>query len=274
MSTHPRRMPKATSEPLTPDEVERVLAAARSARHGVRDHAMLLTLYHHGLRVSELCRLTRPTSTSKRARSGSSGSTAGSPVRTRCPKRRRSARGVSRGASEGRELELPALFLNERRAPLSRNAVYYLIRRAGEVAGIDGRSIHTCSATRRATSWWATVTTSARPGVPWPALRSKRAPICLATRRERLPERNVSRDSGGELIACPKALEPAATRRDAALGTGRPGAGRGSPEAKRVLDHWLPPDRALRPDVRARVRRGAGAAGRAAHRGDHPRRSR
>ena len=33
-------------------------------------------------------------------------------------------------------LKLPALFVNERRATLSRNAVYYLVRRAGEVAGL------------------------------------------------------------------------------------------------------------------------------------------
>jgi len=45
---------------LTADELAAVLGAAREGRHGVRDHAMLLTLYHHGLRVSELCRLTLP----------------------------------------------------------------------------------------------------------------------------------------------------------------------------------------------------------------------
>ena len=43
---------------LTPEEIAAVLRAAGEGRHGVRDHAMLLTLYHHGLRVSELCRLT------------------------------------------------------------------------------------------------------------------------------------------------------------------------------------------------------------------------
>ena len=48
------------SDALTPQEIAAVLRAAGEGRHGVRDHAMLLTLYHHGLRVSELCRLTLP----------------------------------------------------------------------------------------------------------------------------------------------------------------------------------------------------------------------
>ena len=46
------------SDVLTPEDIAAVLRAASEGRHGVRDHAMLLTLYHHGLRVSELCRLT------------------------------------------------------------------------------------------------------------------------------------------------------------------------------------------------------------------------
>ena len=33
---------------LTPDEMRRLLIAARSGRHGPRDHAMLLLMYRHG----------------------------------------------------------------------------------------------------------------------------------------------------------------------------------------------------------------------------------
>lgn len=43
---------------LTPDEIKRLLAAARSGRHGSRDYLMLL-MYRHGLRVSELIALRR-----------------------------------------------------------------------------------------------------------------------------------------------------------------------------------------------------------------------
>jgi type 1 fimbriae regulatory protein FimB len=39
---------------LTEAEMKRFLDAARSGRHGVRDYALLLMAYRHGMRVSEL----------------------------------------------------------------------------------------------------------------------------------------------------------------------------------------------------------------------------
>lgn len=123
------------SDALTPQEIAAVLRAAGEGRHGVRDHAMLLTLYHHGLRVSELCRLTLPdldiegrrlwVERLNRGRSGAH------PV----PEDEAQALSAYLAEREGQgTLNLPALFLNERRATLSRNAVYYLVRRAGEAA--------------------------------------------------------------------------------------------------------------------------------------------
>ena len=42
-------------EYLTPDEVERLMTAARTVgRHGHRDATLILIAYRHGLRVSEL----------------------------------------------------------------------------------------------------------------------------------------------------------------------------------------------------------------------------
>src|ERR1019366_10479316 len=43
-----------TKEYLTPNEVEKLLEARKSNRHGHRDATIILTAYRHGLRVSEL----------------------------------------------------------------------------------------------------------------------------------------------------------------------------------------------------------------------------
>jgi site-specific recombinase XerD len=131
-------MSKRGSDSLTVDEVRAVLRAAGEGRHGVRDHAMLLTLYHHGLRVSELCRLTLADldlegrriwiERLNRGRSGAH------PVPA---DEARALEGYLKARRAEGTLSIPALFVNERRAPLTRNAVYYLVRRAGEAAGLD-----------------------------------------------------------------------------------------------------------------------------------------
>ena len=59
---HPPRRRRNTEargrEYLTPDEVERLMAAARNVgRHGLRDATLILIAYRHGFRVGELVRL-------------------------------------------------------------------------------------------------------------------------------------------------------------------------------------------------------------------------
>ena len=60
----PRRRPNRalrTREFLTPDEVERLLAAAgQRGRYGARDRTLLLLMYRHGLRVSSASRYLTP----------------------------------------------------------------------------------------------------------------------------------------------------------------------------------------------------------------------
>ena len=43
---------------LTEAEIERLLSTAKAGRHGRRDHLMMLLMYRHGLRETELCQLT------------------------------------------------------------------------------------------------------------------------------------------------------------------------------------------------------------------------
>src|SRR3954454_5791617 len=56
----PRRLPNSayrTREHLTEAEVNKLLAALATNRHGARDQLIGLLIYRHGLRVSEACDL-------------------------------------------------------------------------------------------------------------------------------------------------------------------------------------------------------------------------
>ena len=54
MARRRRNTELRSREHLTPDEVERLIAAAKQGRWGHRDATMLLVAYRHGLRASEL----------------------------------------------------------------------------------------------------------------------------------------------------------------------------------------------------------------------------
>lgn len=118
---------------LDEPEMERLLEAAKGGRHGVRDYLLLLVTYRHALRVSEAITMRHDQVNLKQARIW--------------VKRSKNSLDTEQ-AIEGDELRaikrylatrtdrLPWLFISERGQPMTRQAVNYLIREAGERAGL------------------------------------------------------------------------------------------------------------------------------------------
>jgi site-specific recombinase XerD len=99
-------------EHLTPSEVEKLIEAAKTNRYGHRDATMLLVAYRHGLRASELC----------------DGKAATHPIRG---DEMRALRKLQREAPKS-----PFVFVNERGTPFSPDGFNWLVKRAGQKAGL------------------------------------------------------------------------------------------------------------------------------------------
>jgi type 1 fimbriae regulatory protein FimB len=121
---------------LTEPEMTRLLQAAKQGRYGLRDHALLLVGYRHGLRVSELVglrldqvRLDEGRIWVKRLKGS---------LDTDQPMQGdvlRALRAWLRERNKMRWHNLPWLFVSER-GPMSRKAVNYLIAAAAKEAGL------------------------------------------------------------------------------------------------------------------------------------------
>jgi site-specific recombinase XerD len=108
-------------EHLTPSEVEKLIDAAKTNRYGHRDATMLLMAFRHGLRSSELCGLE-----------WSQVDFTGAPIRG---DEMRALRKLQREAPRS-----PFVFVNERGTPFSPDGFNWLVKRAGQKAGLPFRA--------------------------------------------------------------------------------------------------------------------------------------
>jgi type 1 fimbriae regulatory protein FimB len=122
---------------LNETEIAALLEAAKAARHGVRDHLLILAMFRHGLRVSEAISLRRDEVDLDHARLWVRRLKNGLAVEH--PIAGDELRAIKRYIGIRKD-SLPWLFVSEREQPLTRQSVSYLI-----AMGCETRRVAACS---------------------------------------------------------------------------------------------------------------------------------
>ncbi len=116
---------------LSEKEIDRLLDSARKNRHGVRDHLILLMMYRHGLRVSEAISIKLADLNLQQSRLWIRRLKNGLSVEQ--PMAGDELRAIKRYLKI-RDSSLPWLFLSERKQPMTRQSINYIIATAGKRA--------------------------------------------------------------------------------------------------------------------------------------------
>jgi type 1 fimbriae regulatory protein FimE len=135
LSKQPPRKPKnkdcRSREYLTDMEIKKLRKAARNTgRHGIRDDTLILFMFRHGLRVSEISTLRWDQVDLQQGLLHvtrlKNGLPSTHPIRG---SELRALRQLQRGY-----LGSPYIFVSERKAPLTDRAIHHIVARAGKIA--------------------------------------------------------------------------------------------------------------------------------------------
>ena len=125
---------------LAASEIDAFLKASKKTRYPKRNYLLFLLMYRHGLRVSEAINLRISDVNLKESRIWITRLKGG--LSTEHPLLGDELRAI-KGYLKLRKDHLPWLFVNERKLPLTRQAVSYLVATVGGKAGIENVHPHT-----------------------------------------------------------------------------------------------------------------------------------